>query len=394
MFLLLQTKLELRLYLKFRYIGIVQASSLMKVFFRLLLVIFLGFFNAQNAKAWGPEGHAIVGKLAMQFVKDDVRKNVLAILGKVPIDTAANWMDIMKSKTDYDFMRTWHYIDFPIEKNYSPNNEENIVNRLALTFNELKHKNTLCEAQIQTDLYIILHLIGDLHMPLHTGYDDDLGGNKVMVQYDTLKNHNLHRFWDEDIIRLNELTYENVLNFHNSWPVLDTIGTIDFLKWMQESRSLLPQVYDFPGFILDDNYFKKSKLIVQRQLILAGMRLAAVLNKLFYSATADVDFTSASKKYKNGIDISEVKNNLGKEVTVCSKVYSLRSTEKITQINLGDKFPNNLLTMIIFGGNYAKFKSNPAELFANKNICVTGKIEEYKGKLQIIVENPGDIKIL
>jgi hypothetical protein len=52
----------------------------------LLAVIFI-FFNKQ-AKAWGPEGHAIVGRLAMQFVKDDVRKNVLELLGNMPIDTA------------------------------------------------------------------------------------------------------------------------------------------------------------------------------------------------------------------------------------------------------------------------------------------------------------------
>lgn len=184
------------------------------------------------------------------------------------------------------------------------------------------------------------------------------------------------------------------MNFYKISSIRDTIGSIDFVRWMQESRSLLPQVYDFPGFVLDDTHLQKNKIVVQRQLVLAGMRLAAVLNQLFYSEAADVDFKSAVSKYQKGIDISEVKNHLGKEVAVCSKVYSIRATEKITQINVGDKFPNNPLTIIISSSNYAKFKTSPGELFANKNICVTGKIQDYKGKLQIIVDNPDDIKIL
>jgi hypothetical protein len=361
--------------------------------FSFLLIVSFSFYS-NTSNAWGPEGHAIVGRLAMHFVKDDVRKNVLALLGKMSIDTAANWMDIMKSNSDYDFMRTWHYLDFPKNKVYTPTNEENIVNRLLLTFNELKHKNTLCESQIQTDLYILLHLMDDVHMPLHTGYDDDLGGNRVMVQYDTLKNHNLHRFWDEDIIRLTKITYEDVLQFNTTAPVKDTIGAIDFVRWMQESRSLLPQVYDFPGFMIDDAYLKRNKVIVQRQLVVAGMRLAAILDKLFYSAAPEIDFKAAVNKYKNGIDVKDAKDHLGKEVSVCSKVYSIRSTDKITQISVGDKFPNNPLTVIIFGSSYSKFKLNPGEMFANKNICVTGKIEDYKGKLQIIVNSPEDITIL
>ncbi len=131
------------------------------------------------------------------------------------INTAANWMDIMKSNANYDFMRSWHYVDFPKGQAYINLNNDNILNRLILTYNELQHKKVLCVAQIRTDLYILLHLMGDLHMPLHTGYDDDLGGNKIMVQYDTLKTHNLHRFWDEDIIGLTGITDADCFQYYD-----------------------------------------------------------------------------------------------------------------------------------------------------------------------------------
>ena len=185
-------------------------------FRKVIMCVFIVFFlfSSSTAKAWGPEGHTIVARLALQIVREDVRQNVLNYLNGMPIDTAANWMDIMKSNTDYDFMRPWHYVDFAKGSAYKQNNDENILNRLQITYNELLHKSTLCDAQIKTDLLVLLHLMGDLHMPLHTGYDDDLGGNKVVVQYDTMKTHNLHRFWDEDIIRLGVISYSDCLNYY------------------------------------------------------------------------------------------------------------------------------------------------------------------------------------
>jgi hypothetical protein len=142
------------------------------------LFLALVLLNVRMSFAWGAEGHAIVARIALQLVKSDVRQNVLQALGGMPVDTAANWMDITKSNQDYDFMRSWHYVDFAQGTRYQPTNQENILNRLSLTYNELKHKNTLCEAQIKDDLCILLHLMGDLHMPLHTGYEDDMGGHE------------------------------------------------------------------------------------------------------------------------------------------------------------------------------------------------------------------------
>jgi DNA/RNA endonuclease YhcR with UshA esterase domain len=355
-------------------------------------ILFL-LYPYKKTFAWGPEGHAIVGRLAMQFVTEDVKKNVLAVLGNISIDTAANWMDIMKSNSNYDFMRSWHFLDFPKDKIYEPNNNDNIVNRLILTYNELNHKNTLCTDQVQKDLFILLHLMGDLHMPLHTGYDDDLGGNKVMVQYDSIKTHNLHRFWDEDIIALAKITDKDCLNLYKSGNIVYK-KEIDFLQWMKESRSLLDGVYDYPGFMLSKAYLNKNKIVVQKQLLLAGLRLANVLNNLFASAAPTINFEVATTKYTNGIDINDAIKNIGKKVTVCAAVYDIKSSSNITRINLGAKYPNSPLTIIIFERSYKNFSSTIEELYKNKNICVKGKIEDYKGKAEITIESPENIVVL
>ena len=67
-------------------------------------------------------GHTIAGKLALYFMNKEAREAILKVLNGMPIDIAANWMEIMKSNADYDFMRSWHYIDFDKGKTYKPLN--------------------------------------------------------------------------------------------------------------------------------------------------------------------------------------------------------------------------------------------------------------------------------
>ena len=356
-------------------------------------LVLLFVFSSPSAKAWGPEGHTIVARLALQIVKDDVRQNVLNYLNGMPIDTAANWMDIMKSNTDYDFMRPWHYVDFAKGTAYKPSNDENILNRLQITYYELLHKTTLCNAQIKTDLLVLVHLMGDLHMPLHTGYDDDLGGNKVLVQYDTMKTHNLHRFWDEDIIRLGGISYSDCFNYYKKTYSNINQSKIDFQSYMLQSRSLLDKVYAFPGYILNENYLQKNKIVVTEQLVLAAVHLAEALNKLFASSTKFIDFKAKVATFKNGILAAYAISNVGKNVTICEKVFNVRSTDKITQINIGGKFPNNPLTIVVFAKDYDKFKDSYFENLNNKNVCVKGKIELYKDKAQIIILEPSSITL-
>ncbi|MFN8321257.1 MAG: S1/P1 nuclease [Chitinophagales bacterium] len=363
---------------------------------KLKLIILLFIFSMVNLRysyGWGAEGHAIVARLAMQFVKDDVRQNVLQALNGMSIDTAANWMDIMKSNSDYEFMRSWHYVDFAKGEIYKPTNQENIINRLTLTYNELKHKNTLCDAQIKDDLCILFHLTGDLHMPLHTGYEDDLGGNKTTIKYDTNKISNLHSFWDEGIIHYGKITDNSCLTFYNK-SMADSIKLVDFTAWMYDGRKLLDSVYAFPGYVLDENYLQKNKTVVQHQLLKAGLHLALILNRLFYTPSPDIDFAALAKTFPNGIEAKDAAEKEGKRVTVCARVFSIKSTDAITQLSLGGAYPNNPMTVVIFAKNYSKFDIPFEDLYKNRNITVKGIIENYKGKQQIIIDEPGDIRVL
>ena len=82
----------------------------------------------------------------------------------------------------------------------------------------------------------------------------------------------------------------------------------------------------------------------------------------------------------------------GKKVTICDKVFNTNSNPQATSIYLGGDYPNQLLTIIIKTGDLAKFKGHPANDFKGKEICVTGVVILNKGKAEIVVSGPKQIK--
>lgn len=93
------------------------------------------------------------------------------------------------------------------------------------------------------------------------------------------------------------------------------------------------------------------------------------------------------------ISIDSVSAHIGDSVTVCSKVYGIKSLEQITFVNLGAEYPNSPLTVILREENRSKFSQPLETMYDNKNICVSGKIKEYKGRYEIEVYDPAQIAI-
>ena len=89
------------------------------------------------------------------------------------------------------------------------------------------------------------------------------------------------------------------------------------------------------------------------------------------------------------IDINEAINNVGDTVTICTKIYGGRFMENSkgapTLLNAGASYPNSLLTIVVPGDSRKIFDFKPEEYYKDKDICVTGIIELYKEKPQIVV---------
>lgn len=100
---------------------------------------------------------------------------------------------------------------------------------------------------------------------------------------------------------------------------------------------------------------------------------------------------------QTNIQSAEAKNHIGDSVTVCGKVYGGKFLESAkgtpTFLNVGAPYPNQDLTIVIWEEVRKQFEGKPEELFNGKDICITGKLEMYKGKPQIVLETAAQIKV-
>lgn len=98
---------------------------------------------------------------------------------------------------------------------------------------------------------------------------------------------------------------------------------------------------------------------------------------------------------QNTIKLEDVAKHVGDSVKICGKVYGIRFVSTVqnepTFINLGANFPNQLLTIVIWSDVRKTFTRMPEELFKDKEVCVTGKIELYKERPQVVVRDKGQL---
>lgn len=247
------------------------------------------FFFILNGYSWGERGHKIVAAIAKKCLPKQVLDSVQFYLGDMSFNEASVWMDVVRKEPAYDYLKPWHYINVDKDKTYVAVEEPNVVNQLEVAIATLKIKGAeRTKEKISFALKVIFHLVGDLHQPLHNGYGEDKGGNKITVIFNG-KESNLHKVWDTDMIEDLSITTKKCLKHINKFSDKEKsdIQNINVEKWMNESRDLLNNVYEFENGKITRDYEKKAEPIIKQQLSKAGIRLAAIL------------FTNFSRKHSN-----------------------------------------------------------------------------------------------
>ncbi|TWI77929.1 hypothetical protein IQ13_4170 [Lacibacter cauensis] len=108
-------------------------------------------------------------------------------------------------------------------------------------------------------------------------------------------------------------------------------------------------------------------------------------------------FSFVTSYAQTNIPLEEAVKHVADSVTVCGKVSGARFLETAkntpTFLNLGPAFPNNALTIVIWSDVRKQFETAPEVLFKDKEVCVTGRIELYKDKPQIVLRRREDLKV-
>lgn len=251
---------------------------------RILVCIFIFTISFNKVHAWGSTGHRVIGLIAEKHLSRKARKKIKAILGNETLAEVSTYMDFIRSNPKYDYMVTWHYATIPDGETYSGAPEKgDAVQAIKRLVEELKSKNFTYEDEV-FNLKCLVHLIGDIHQPLHVGNGKDRGGNDFKVQYFWRKS-NLHRVWDEGLISEQKYSYTEYTDWinHPTDLQLKNWSSLNALDWAKESQMHRQQVYNTVKNKERMNYkynYNNISLLNER-LLQAGIRLANVLNDIY-----------------------------------------------------------------------------------------------------------------
>lgn len=264
------------------------------------LSLFICSTFSHDVFAWGKTGHRIVGEIAERNLNAEAKKGVSLLLNGDPLWRVATWADEIRSNKKYDYAGPWHYTSVPTGKTYfdQKRNKDGDVIEALFRLEEVLRDNKKSKDEKSDALKFMVHMMGDLHQPLHVGLAEDRGGNSVRLKWfktDT----NLHAIWDESIVDFEQLSFTEYSQYLNKFSKDEkkefSKGT--YLDWAKESMDLRAIVYDVGNpENVGYEYHHKVKPVFEQRLRQAGFRLASVLNSVFKKESLSKEYQDLRKK--------------------------------------------------------------------------------------------------
>jgi len=356
-------------------------------------------FVAFGLISWGFKGHRAVATIAQNHLNASVAYVASAYLKGEQMEEVSTWADENRAPKT----APWHYINLPLGLSRDAfvkavqESDNNVYTAILKTEATLKDANASAEAKNEAMKYLI-HLVGDAHQPMHVSRKEDKGGNTIQLRFDN-KGTNLHSLWDSKLIDKEGLSQEDIVKTYDTATPADirkwqSDGPIE---WLWESYQITTELYANakPGQNIDEVYYQKYIPVIRKRIDQAGIRLAGELNRLLagqkVKAVIPVNSSVASPTtdpvVPAPVKLEEVKNHIGKTVSVSGKVFSSRDIGSMVLVNLGAAYPNQLLTVALKG----KAKDLAAQM-ANKSVTIEGVVIDYKGKPEIIITDPSKIR--
>lgn len=291
-------------------------------FVAIMLLIFL---TEQTLFAFGSNGHRIVADVAQHHLSPKAQQAVKKILNGETLDHIATWPDYIRSESDWDFAKPWHFITIDVDTTVdevlaeSEKNPkiENVVDAIEYfsallqggndkveqfkqfleTQYKTKTKKDVKTAKLYQDsieataLGFLVHFVGDVHQPLHVGRAEDMGGNSIKVLWFG-EDSNLHSVWDTGLIESEKLSYTEITAFLDQDETDPKTLKIDapLAEWARESVLLRHQaylgIYKKTDYIsgkpdLSYSYAHDFTPAIKKRMLQGGLRLAKMLNRIF-----------------------------------------------------------------------------------------------------------------
>lgn len=252
----------------------------------------------QDASAWGNQGHRITGIVAESLLTAAARRQVHELLGKESLAEAANYMDLQRTalKQQWPASDQWHYDNQPVCSNeQAPCQQGNCATRKIEELRKLLADRRAARHERTMALRLLIHLLGDIHQPLHMADNADRGGNNLYVRLHTGgERYRLHEVLDTVLIK--DLAGQQrirmyALNLQRTYrPQFKDWQRGNIADWAQQTHELAVKhsYSDLPGFAchatndrtltLSAAYLQEARRYVPEQLAKAGARIARIIN--------------------------------------------------------------------------------------------------------------------
>lgn len=350
--------------------------------------------------SWGKTGHKAIGLIAGRHLNAKAAAGIKDLLGDQSLSDVSTYADEIRSLPQFKTTGSWHYINLPLglsqhefDQRLLTSIQDNVYTALIKCERDLISPQSSRDQKIFA-LKFIVHLVGDLHQPMHVSRSEDQGGNTIQLNFNG-EGTNLHRLWDSGLIEKEGLTVEQIALNYDKADVseIKRLQRDPINKWMFESYQLSSALYtevdSMKTRAVNDQYYSAHLPIIHDRIEKAGIRLAGILNALFSGDPINAQFMPG---LTSRMAVTETRDAT---VSFCDKVYTAKffSGSQTTLLNLGAAYPDETMTVVIKGADRSKFKITPEIEFLNKTICVTGKQIMYKGKKEIVVTDTAQIVI-
>lgn len=266
-------------------------SSLRRVGVVLVAIIVM-MLGIPTAHAWGEEGHQIVGEIARARLSPQARAAIEELLGNDDLAKAGLWADQIRPNPKYDWAKPLHYVNVPrdaltIDLSRDCPTGECVVAAIGKFLEIAADQGKPKEERIEA-LKFAVHFIGDLHQPLHAGYKDDLGGNRITLTAPDGTRTNLHSVWDTLIIHTHtegnwSLYARQLMRLASLVDDSKLASQLDPQAWANESAAQVRAIYaalPADGKITQE-YCAENLPVVATRLTTGGIRMASALNMAF-----------------------------------------------------------------------------------------------------------------
>lgn len=261
-----------------------------------ILLLACSLVACAPASAWGVLGHRLVGALAEGELGPEAKRELARLLkGETDPTLAgiANWADDVRAN-DPDLGRRsapWHYVNLGehgctyVASRDCPGGDcvvEAIRRQSAILADRTRPLPERRQA-----LKFVVHFVGDVHQPLHTGFARDRGGNTVQLRVSGSPSSeggtNLHAYWDSGMLRDARLDEAEWLRRLESLPLAVAIEREplppDVAAWARDACTIVTSAGFYPPRDrLGPGYATTWRPVAEAQLRRAGTRLAALLN--------------------------------------------------------------------------------------------------------------------